>query len=75
MTRIDCLALAALAPLIAGPLPSGEDTITARLCGGGNVSIPIQRKNDRPPGQPCFKACHAGPCRKRSDKGTTLEID
>ena len=58
--------------MILGPLPTGEDTITARLCGGGAITIPLKRAGDQPPGQPreesCFKACHAGTCRKRAGR-------
>ena len=55
-----------LLPLAVGPLPQPARTITAKLCNGGAVEIPIDRKPARE--KPCtVKACHAGSCRKRFD--------
>ena len=71
----DLLALLALVPIMAGPLPAEDDSVTAQLCGGGTISIPIKRDGNAPKPDPCSKACHAGTCRKRSDKGTTIELD
>lgn len=60
------LALAALVPVMIGPLPAEPgDTITARLCNGGTVTIPV---GGDPPGgdRDCHpKACHAGTCREK----------
>ncbi|GAB4474688.1 hypothetical protein [Erythrobacter tepidarius] len=57
-------ALAALVPVMIGPLPAQGATITARLCNGGTITIPVgdgapeQDRNCHP------KGCHAGTCRK-----------
>lgn len=60
------LPLAALLPLAVGPLPIPAQSITAQLCGGGSVTIPLKR--DAPEAPPCrMKGCHAGACRKRFD--------
>ncbi|QZD89240.1 hypothetical protein K3148_10450 [Qipengyuania aurantiaca] len=66
MSLASLAALCALLPLALGPLPAADTKITAKLCGGGFVEIPIKRKS--PPDPPCSaKACHAGSCRKRFD--------
>lgn len=58
--------MAAILPLAIGPLPSQNESITARLCNGGTIQIPLKRGGD--PAVPCpAKACHAGSCRKRFD--------
>jgi hypothetical protein len=60
------LALFALLPLAIGPLPAAQDSITAAICGGGTIEIPIER--DQQPQPPCAaKGCHAGSCRKKFD--------
>ena len=65
MIRPDWLLLIGLAPMMLGPLSSG-----------GVIRIPVDGDEpDQVPEQPCFKACHAGNCRKRSDKGDTLELE
>ena len=61
------LALAALIPLMTGPLPAQERSITARLCNGGTVVIPLDSE-DEPEPAPCpQKGCHATCNRKRFD--------
>jgi len=66
MIRPDWLLLIGLAPMMLGPLSSGGDSITAQLCNGGTVTIPIERDNEQQPERDCrFQACHAGTCRKR----------
>ena len=58
--------LAFLIPIALGPLPQPARTITADLCNGGSVEIPVDRNPARE--EPCaVKACHAGSCRKRFD--------
>lgn len=58
--------LLALVPFSVGPLPEQAASITARLCSGGTVKIPVKRR--QPPDVPCLaKGCHAGSCRKRFD--------
>ncbi len=64
------LALAALVPVMLGPLPapaaaSGPAALTARLCNGGTITIPLgQRKSPADKGDCHPKACHAGTCRE-----------
>ena len=41
MNRALPLALAALLPAMIGPQPAGERTLTARLCNGGTITIPL----------------------------------
>lgn len=65
--RIELYAVAALAPAMVGPLPASADTITAQLCNGGSIVIPIKRDGEKEPERDCrFQACHAGTCRKRA---------
>ena len=63
------LALAALIPVLVGPLPAPAGTITAQLCNGGTITIPLgdgnapaDGGNDHP------QACHAGHCREREKR-------
>jgi hypothetical protein len=60
------LALAALVPVMLGPLPAEQQAITAKLCNGGTITIslgddeaPAEEGNCHP------KGCHAGNCRER----------
>ena len=61
------LALAALIPVLIGPLPAEHGTaITARLCNGGTITIPV---GDGPSedNRDCHpKGCHAGTCREKT---------
>lgn len=59
-------ALGALIPVLIGPLPADHaaaGSITAQLCNGGTITIPLgkgapaQERDCHP------KACHAGTCR------------
>ncbi|TAD78384.1 MAG: hypothetical protein EAY70_07060 [Sphingomonadales bacterium] len=62
------LALATLIPVMIGPLPAQQDTITAKLCNGGTITIPLG--DDEAPAKEgnCHpKGCHAGTCRERGD--------
>lgn len=65
------LAIAVLGPVMIGPLPAQEKTLTMHLCGGGTITIPLQK--DRPTrGSDCHpKGCHAGTCREK-DKSHNL---
>ncbi len=68
------LALAALVPVMVGPLPpAGESrTLTMHLCGGGSITIPL---GGRAPAQErdCHpKACHAGTCREHDKSGKLI---
>ena len=65
--RIELCALAALLPAMIGPLPASAETLTAQLCNGGTIVIPLDRDDDQEPERDCrFQACHAGACRKRT---------
>lgn len=59
--------LAALVPMMTGPLPVKGEVMIARICSGGEtrqVEIPIPGRRP-PPEQPCHpKGCHAGSCRE-----------
>jgi hypothetical protein len=68
MTATLPFALAALVPVMIGPLPAEHQTITATLCNGGTITIPV---GDSAPAQDenCHpKGCHAGTCREKSDQ-------
>ncbi len=73
MTAALSLALAVLVPVMIGPLPAdAAGTITARLCGGGTITIPV---GGDPPSQEqgCHpKGCHAGTCRGKDKSGKLI---
>jgi hypothetical protein len=61
-------AIAALLPVLIGPMPAESAMLTAKLCGGGEITIPLGKGNDEKP--ECHpKGCHAGNCRERSKRG------
>jgi hypothetical protein len=63
------LAILALVPVMIGPLPAGDDgsSLTAVLCNGGTIEIPLG-DNDQPAPADCHpKGCHAGTCRGKGD--------
>ncbi len=61
------LALAALIPVLIGPLPTENATITAQLCNGGTITIALgDGKAPVDDGMCHPKACHAGTCREKS---------
>lgn len=67
MNRAFPLALAALVPVMIGPLPAQGAAITARLCNGGMITIPLG-DNAPAPERDCHpKGCHAGTCREREE--------
>tara|TARA_B100001179_G_scaffold109814_1_gene78304 strand:+ start:965 stop:1180 length:216 start_codon:yes stop_codon:yes gene_type:complete len=61
-------AMLALVPLALSPAASEaeSDSITAQLCSGATIEIPIKRKKEPAPSCP-GKACHAGNCRRKFD--------
>lgn len=63
------LALVALVPLAAGPLPQEERTMTVGLCGGGEITIPLG-DGDVPKRDCAPKACHAATCREKANEKT-----
>lgn len=64
------LALAVLVPVMIGPFPIARETITARLCGGGTIAIPLDDQAPADDGSCHPKGCHAGTC--RDDKWSKL---
>jgi hypothetical protein len=55
-----------------GPLPASAETITAKLCNGGTITIPVGGKDGPADNGRCHpKGCHAGTCRE-SDKSRKL---
>lgn len=68
MRRPLAFALAALVPVMIGPLPAQAETITAKLCNGGTITIPLGNGAPRNDG-PCHpKGCHAGTCREKEKR-------
>jgi hypothetical protein len=61
-------ALAALVPVLIGPLPTETTTITARLCNGGTIAIPLGNDSPAEDGRCDPKGCHAGTCREKSKR-------
>jgi len=60
------LALAALVPVMVGPLPSAPGrTLTMHLCNGGTITIPLDDGTPAPDGGCHPKGCHAGTCRQK----------
>jgi len=67
IARLAALALVA-ASLPAPPAQADGPAITARLCTGGTITIPLGDE-PAPLPEPCpLKACHAGSCRKQFDR-------
>lgn len=59
-----------LLPLMLGvhPMPA-QAGMTAHLCGGGTITIPLPKSGRDMPPAPCdMKGCHAGCQRKRFDR-------
>jgi hypothetical protein len=67
-------ALAALVPVLIGPLPAQQQqAITAQLCNGGTITIPLSDGDAPADDGPCHpKACHAGNCRERDKSGNLI---
>lgn len=61
------LALAALIPVLIGPLPSHSTAINATLCNGGAITIPLGDDAPQDKGNCHPAGCHAGTCRAKSD--------
>ncbi len=68
MSFSPAFAVSALFPVLIGPLPAENTVLVAQLCGGGTITIPLEKKGkDTSDCHP--KACHAGNCRERSKRG------
>lgn len=62
-------AALALVPVMIGPLPAHAATITAKLCNGGTIAIPVGDGNAPAGERDCHpKACHAGTCRQKDEQ-------
>lgn len=68
MMHAPYLAFLAVIPMVSGPAPQEPHAFTAKLCGGGEISIPLHE--DKPAqGRDCHQqACHAGTCREKAKK-------
>lgn len=68
MSLAPAFALAALVPVLVGPMPAESVTLSGKLCGGEAISIPLGKgREDKPECHP--KGCHAGTCRERTKRG------
>lgn len=65
----ELFAILGLVPLMLGthPMPTAAG-LTARLCGGGTIEIPLGKGQTPPPASCDLKGCHAGCQRKRFDR-------
>ena len=62
---------AALIPMALGPVPSDhENALIVSLCNGGTIAIPLNDGDGQDQRDCDTKACHAGTCRKLSNKDT-----
>lgn len=67
MSLTPAFALAALVPVLIGPLPAQNAVLTAKLCGGGEITIPTGKgSKDKSDCHP--KGCHAGTCREKTKR-------
>ena len=67
MTAPLALTLAALLPVMIGPLPAPPGkTLTMHLCSGGTITIPVGGGKPAPERDCHPKGCHAGTCRERN---------
>jgi hypothetical protein len=62
-------AVLALIPVLIGPLPAESTAITARLCNGDTITIPLGDEYPADDRQCHPKGCHAGTCREREKRG------
>lgn len=62
------LALGVLVPVMIGPLPASARTITAQLCNGGSITIPLGKDAPADDGRCHPKGCHAGTCREKDER-------
>lgn len=68
MSGILPLAVLALVPVMIGPLPARQAAITAALCNGGTITIPLGEEGPEDPRDCHPKGCHAGACRERAKR-------
>lgn len=66
------LALAALVPVMIGPAPAEHTAITATLCNGGTITIPLDDDAPADDSRNCHpKGCHSGTCREKNEQRAT----
>lgn len=66
MSGVLPLALLTLVPVLIGPLPEASAAITAQLCNGGTITIPLGKDDAPGDERECHpKGCHAGTCREK----------
>ena len=65
-------AFLTLIPVLIGPLPAQSTAITARLCNGGTITIPVGEDTPDDSGNCHPKGCHAGNCRERDKSGNLI---
>ena len=66
------LALAALVPVMLGPHPAQHRAITATLCNGGTITIPLGDDAPADDSGNCHpKGCHSGTCREKNEQRAT----
>ncbi len=68
------VSFAALAPMLAGPLPAADQAIVAQLCNGGTFTIPIEKSAPELPEDCHQKGCHAR-CSRSSKKNDADWLD
>lgn len=66
------IALAALLPFMLGPLPAASAAITAKLCNGGTITIPLGKDTPAQDNQCHPKGCHAGTCREKGKSSNLI---
>lgn len=71
MNAAALLGSLAVLPMVTGPLPQAERTLTMGLCDGGEITIPIDGNRDSSPPDCHQKACHAGTCRQKGERSKT----
>jgi hypothetical protein len=66
-------AVAALVPVMLGPAPAEHTVMTATLCNGGTITIPLGDDAPADDSRNCHpKGCHAGTCRERDKSGNLI---
>lgn len=66
------LALLAIVPMVTGPQPADENTLTMSLCDGGSITISLGDDDEQPTRDCHQKGCHAGNCRQKVKRGNLI---
>ncbi len=60
------IGMVAWVPMMIGTPSPQEKSISASLCNGGSIAIPLREEGNRDlPDQCPMKGCHSGACRKK----------